>query len=122
MRKAIILFAHGSRDPDWALPFEHLRASIKALMPGVDVEIAYLEMMQPNLAATIEVLSDLGVKAIEIVPAFMAQGGHLSRDLPKLLDEARQQHPDITINLQATLGEVQTVIDAMARHVVASMR
>jgi sirohydrochlorin cobaltochelatase len=79
-------------------------------------------MMQPNLAATIEVLSDLGVEAIEIVPAFMAQGGHLSRDLPKLLDEARQQHPDITINLQATLGEVQTVIDAMARHVVASMR
>jgi sirohydrochlorin cobaltochelatase len=122
MRKAIILFAHGSRDPAWAEPFERLRDSVKALAPGIDVEIAFLEMMHPNLAATVEALVSLGVQSIAVVPAFMAQGGHLKRDLPLLVEQVRQQYPGLTITLQPTLGEAQPVIDAMARHIAANIQ
>ena len=41
MSKAVILFAHGARDPEWARPFERLRTALLALSPGLAVETAY---------------------------------------------------------------------------------
>ena len=56
MKKAIILFAHGARDPEWARPFEHLRDEVAARIAGVKVVVAFLEFMQPPLADAIEAL------------------------------------------------------------------
>jgi sirohydrochlorin cobaltochelatase len=51
MRKhALILFAHGARDPEWALPFEKIRALVSSQRPDLVVELAYLELMTPRLA------------------------------------------------------------------------
>jgi len=117
MTKAIILFAHGARDPDWARPFEHLRDEVAARTQGVKVVVAFLEFMQPPLADAIDALIAEKVGEIDIVPAFMAQGGHLKRDLPRLLDAARAKHPDVRLILRPALGEAPGVIAAMARHI-----
>jgi len=117
MKKAIILFAHGARDPEWARPFEHLRDEVASRMPGVDVVVAFLEFMQPPLADAIEALVKDKVCEVDIVPAFMAQGGHLKRDLPLLIDAARARHPDVRFILRPALGEAPGVIAAMARHI-----
>ena len=117
MTQAILLFAHGARDPDWALPFERLRTAAKKRMPGVWVEIAYLEFMQPDLAHAADNLVDGGARHIDIVPAFMAQGAHLKRDLPALISAAQARHPQVVFRLHPALGESQPVLDAMARHV-----
>ena len=117
MTHAILLFAHGARDPEWALPFERLRAAVKMRLPGTWVEIAYLELMQPDLSAAVDRLVDEGVVNIDIVPAFMAQGAHLKRDLPALIAAAQARHPQVVFNLQPALGEIQTVLDAMATHI-----
>jgi sirohydrochlorin cobaltochelatase len=122
MTQAIILFAHGSRDPEWAEPFERLRAAVAALSPGIPVELAYLEVMQPDLPAAISALAARGAQSITIVPAFMAQGAHLKRDLPKIVQDLREQQPTMTLTLQPALGEAQPVIDAMAQHIAASMK
>ena len=42
MTRSIILFAHGARDPEWARPFERLRASLVARSPSTPVALAYL--------------------------------------------------------------------------------
>jgi sirohydrochlorin cobaltochelatase len=117
MTKAIILFAHGARDPDWARPFEHLRDEVAARTPGVRVVVAFLEFMQPPLADAIDALIADKVCEIDIVPAFMAQGAHLKRDLPRLLEAARAKHPDVRLVLRPALGEAPGVIAAMARHI-----
>ena len=117
MHPAIILFAHGARDPEWALPFERLRAAVKLRLPGTMVEIAYLELMRPDLAGAIDGLIDRGATQIDIVPAFMAQGGHLKRDLPKLVATAQARHPQADLKLHSALGESQGVLDAMADHI-----
>ncbi len=117
MTQAIILFAHGARDPDWALPFERLRAAAKQRLPGVWVEIAYLEFMRPDLAHAADTLVDGGARHIDIVPAFMAQGAHLKRDLPALIAAAQARHPQVVFKLHPVLGESQPVLDVMAEHV-----
>ena len=120
MTHAIILFAHGARDPEWALPFERLRTAVKKRMPGVWVEIAYLEFMQPDFAHAVDGLIDSGAQQIDIIPAFMAQGAHLKRDLPVLIATAQARHPQALFKLHPALGESQPVLDAMAAHVASA--
>ena len=36
-REGLLLFAHGARDPNWARPFEAVRARLRELAPGVEV-------------------------------------------------------------------------------------
>ncbi len=120
MTYAIILFAHGARDPEWALPFERLRAAVKKRIPGVWVEIAYLEFMQPDLARAVDRLIESGAQQIDIIPAFMAQGAHLKRDLPVLIAAAQARHPQAVFALHPALGESQPVLDAMAAHVAGA--
>ena len=117
MTKAIVIFAHGARDPEWARPFEHLRDEVMMRKPGITVTIAYLEHMQPGLEETLDELIATDVDEIDIVPAFMAQGGHLKRDLPLLVDAARARHPQVRFILRPALGEAPGVIAAMAKHI-----
>jgi len=120
MSKAVILFAHGARDPEWARPFERLRTALLARAPDLAVELAYLEMMQPDLKAAVDSLAARGASAISIVPVFMAQGGHLKRDLPLQIVQVREHHPTIAFSLQPAIGEAQAMIDAMALYIADS--
>jgi sirohydrochlorin cobaltochelatase len=119
---AIILFAHGARDPEWAEPFKRLRAALLCLEPDRPVELAFLELMQPDLAGAAAALAARGIADIEVVPVFMARGGHLKRDLPERIEQARAAHPGISFTLRPAVGEAQAVIDAMAHHISLGLK
>ncbi|QJR14009.1 sirohydrochlorin chelatase [Usitatibacter palustris] len=114
----IVLFAHGARDPEWARPFEAIRDRIRASRPECPIELAYLELMEPTLEKAIATIVANGAAAITVFPLFMAQGGHLKQDLPKILDILRAQHPRVPISLEAPVGEVPELLDAIAGWVV----
>ncbi|MEQ1556280.1 MAG: CbiX/SirB N-terminal domain-containing protein, partial [Gallionella sp.] len=61
MSSAIVLFAHGARDPEWAQPFEKMRAQIQARVSDTPVQLAFLELMQPSLSDAIANLDAQGV-------------------------------------------------------------
>ena len=111
---AIILFAHGARDPEWARPVEALRGHLVQRQPGTVVRTAFLEFMHPTLEAAIDEIVSSGTRHISIVPVFLAQGGHLKRDLPDMLERARTRHPEVILHLTGTVGEQDEVIAAMA--------
>ncbi len=117
---AIILFAHGARDPQWAQPFKTIKHLLETKRPGAVVELAFLEFMQPALADTIEKLAQDGHQSITIAPLFMAQGGHLKNDLPKILDALRAGHPNIMIKLLPAVGDVDEILAAIAAWIVSA--
>ena len=119
--KNLVLFAHGARDPQWAEPFKRIQTAIRARRPGAVVELAFLELMQPPLADAIAVLAKAGYRRITIAPLFMAQGGHLRSDVPKLLDAARAAHPGVEINLLPAVGDVETILNAIADWLVGAL-
>ncbi len=61
--------------------------------------------MAPTLEEAIAALVAQGVPAITVFPLFLAQGGHLKQDLPRLLEAIRARHPHVPIALETSLGE-----------------
>jgi sirohydrochlorin cobaltochelatase len=120
MARALVLFAHGARDPRWAEPFEAVAARVRAAAPGVPVVLAFLELMQPSLAEAVAALVAEGATRVDVVPLFLGTGGHLRQDLPPLVEALRAAHPGVAIGLHAAIGEHAAVIDAMARASLAA--
>jgi sirohydrochlorin cobaltochelatase len=120
MARALVLLAHGARDPRWAEPFEAVAARVRAAAPGVPVVLAFLELMQPSLAEAVAALVAEGVTRVDVVPLFLGTGGHLRQDLPPLVEALRVAHPGVAIGLHAAIGEHAAVIDAMARASLAA--
>lgn len=121
MKSALILFAHGSRDPEWAAPFRKIQNTIAGRCPEWTVELAFLEFIQPTLADTVETLVLTEHGAVTVAPLFMAQGGHLKRDLPLLIEELRRRFPAINITLLPPIGEISPVLDAISDWLVNAM-
>ncbi len=113
-RSAIILFAHGARDPQWALPFEKIRALMAKRLPDTPIELAFLELMQPGLAETVKAFADKEMSRITLIPLFMAQGGHLKKDLPLMLDDIRRDNPGMAIHVTPPIGEAEDILTLIA--------
>ncbi len=115
---AVVLFAHGARDPQWAEPFQRIREQVKVLRPGVPVELAFLELMEPGLAECVASLAARGTHRITLVPLFMAQGGHLKKDLPRIVQALQADHPGLSIAVTPAIGESAMLLAAIAAWVV----
>ena len=113
-RPAIVLFAHGSRDPLWRAPIEAVAERIRTLAPGAAVACAYLEYTEPTLETVVAQPAGSGATAIAVWPMFLGTGRHARDDLPRLVDALRAQHPGIDFTLQAAIAEHPDVLHAMA--------
>ena len=114
MTAALILFAHGARDPAWREPVDALARRLRATMSQVEVIAAFLELMSPTLADAVAAAVAKGATRIAVAPVFWAQGGHLKRDVPALLAQVCASHPGVRIDLWPVLGERHAVLDAIA--------
>ena len=112
--RGIVLFAHGSRDPEWAEPFQQVCRRVQASRPEYPIALAFLEHMTPTLEEAIASLAAEGASAITVFPLFMAQGGHLKQDLPRILDAIRPAYPHVPICLEDAVGNVPGILDAIA--------
>lgn len=110
----LLLFAHGARDPRWAEPFEAVAARVRAARPELQVRLAYLEFMQPELPAAAAALVAEGCSSIAVLPLFLGAGGHVRKDLPALMARLQAEHGGVRFALHPAIGEMPDVIDAMA--------
>ena len=120
LQHGLLLFAHGARDAAWAQPFEAVAQRCAARAPGSAVSLAFLEFMQPDLLTAAAGLVERGCVHIDVVPLFLGTGGHVRKDLPRLLEQLAQQHPGVQWRLRPAIGESSTVIEAMAEVALAN--
>ena len=114
MKKALILFAHGARDPEWANPMRRAQVVIQSHMANVPVELSFLEFMAPTLPECAARLIEQGAEEIVILPMFIARGGHLKNEVPAMLAVLRSTFPTVEFSLCGAIGENEIVIQAMA--------
>jgi sirohydrochlorin cobaltochelatase len=112
--KAILLYGHGARNPEWARPFHRIRDAIKAREPKALVEPGFLELMRPSFDEGVAALVEQGATHIVVVPIFMAAGSHVKKDLPQLAASAMDRHEGLVIELAVPVGEAESVLAAMA--------
>jgi sirohydrochlorin cobaltochelatase len=115
---ATILLGHGARDPRWAEPFGRLRDAVAFALPGVDVSLAFLELMTPDVHAAAATAIAAGCTQITVVPIFFGVGAHVRRDLPERLAVLRATHPGIVFTLADAAGEDASVLNALAAYCI----
>jgi len=111
LNEGLVLFAHGSREPEWAKPFERIAQQLSGKHV---VQLAYLEHMKPSLDEAVAALASRGIERVRIIPVFLGAGGHVREDLPRLAAAARTRHAGVEIVLETTIGERQEITDAIA--------
>lgn len=119
-RRALVLFAHGARDPKWAEPFQRLQRLAQQQLPDAVVSLAFLELMTPRLPELVTQLMQMGCEEITIVPAFLGQGGHVLNDLPALIEQLKIIYPALRLNVAPAVGEDPAVLHAIAKYCIES--
>ena len=115
---AIVLFAHGARDPEWARPFERIRAQVSQALPAVHVELAFLERMEPSLEVAVVRAVAAGAQHATVVPLFLASGGHVKEDLAAMVAQLQLSYPALRIDVTLPIGENEELVGAIAAWVV----
>ena len=112
---AIVLFAHGSRDPAWQRPMLAVAQRIRDQVPQMWVACAYLELTEPSLPQAVTQAVTLGHVNIRVLPMFLGLGKHVREDLPILMAQLQRDHPHVRFDLQPAVGEQSAVLDALAQ-------
>ena len=121
MKHGLLLFAHGARDSRWALPFEAIVERVRERAPGLPVALGFLEFMTPTLVEAGHALAAQGCERVEVVPLFLGAGGHVRRDVPLLVAALEEAHPRVHWETRPAIGEVDSVVDAMAAAALAGL-
>lgn len=111
---ALILFAHGARDPRWGDTLRALQQAVRARRPRSRVDLAFLELQLPSLAAALASAAAAGCTRIDIAPVFWASGGHIFNDLPPIVDDFRRMFPHVEVAVLPVLSELPGVTDFIA--------
>lgn len=112
--RAVVLFAHGSRDPLWHRPVEAVARTLALAQPDLRVRCAYLELSTPDLATACRDVIEAGCRQISVVPLFLGVGRHAREDLPLLVEALRAQHPMVEFALKPAVGEDPRLIALLA--------
>ncbi|MGV9499789.1 sirohydrochlorin chelatase [Streptomyces sp. NPDC003642] len=108
---ALVVVAHGSRDPRALSTVRALLDRVRALRPDVPVHLGHIELNAPLLPDT---LAALGETEAVLVPLLLSRGYHVKRDIPEMAaaSPARTRvaaplgpHPLLTDALQDRLTE-----------------
>ncbi len=111
---AIILFAHGSRDPLWHKPIQAVAQRIAERNAQVLVRCAYLELTAPDLLHVANELVHAGATSMSVVPLFLGVGKHAREDLPVLMAQVKAAHPTLNVTCQPAVGEQERLLDLLA--------
>ena len=120
-RRALVLYAHGARDPRWAEPFERLLMRIREKRPSLPVALAFLDYLEPDLMNAAQALVRAGANRIRIVPLFFGRGGHLREDFPRQMTAVQAVLPRVKFEVVEAAGEAPEVLDALANFALAGM-
>ncbi len=115
MKRGIVLFGHGARDPAWREPMDAVAQRVQRLAPDAAVACAFLELQAPSLQDAARALVEGGVGAITVFPMFLGVGRHAREDLPRLVDALRNAHPAVDVRVLPPAGEHPALLDLLAR-------
>jgi sirohydrochlorin cobaltochelatase len=118
---ALLLVAHGSRDPHWARPLEATADALRTLRPQLDVRLAFLEYTAPSPAHVLAELVAAGSRSVCVAPVFLGIGAHARADMAAIAQAARTAHPQLDLVLLPAAGELPAVQQALARALLQSV-
>lgn len=109
----LIVFAHGSSVESANEAVRTAAAGLAERGGYAHVEAAFLEGGKPDLLGAGESLLAKGAQRLVVLPYFLTVGLHLKRDLPKLIAEFREAHPEVAIETTPPLDGHAALVDIL---------
>jgi sirohydrochlorin cobaltochelatase len=101
----LVLLAHGSKDPRWCIPFERIVNSVRGQSEKTAVRLAYMEFAEPTLMDVARECAGRQILHLRILPLFLSFGTHLATDVPEQVNRAKEQFPQLEVEVLAPVGE-----------------
>ena len=114
----LILVAHGSRDARWRASVEEIVTGLQGELGADRVALAYMDHTPPTLMDVAGACARSGARAIQVLPLFLAEEGHVERDVAPLVAEVRAALPGVDVAQLGPLGrhpEFRAALAAIAR-------
>jgi sirohydrochlorin ferrochelatase len=102
---ALVLVAHGSRDPRALATVRTLMERVREQRPGLSVHLGHIELNEPLLPDT---LAALGDREAVLVPLLLSRGYHVKHDIPEMAAAAEAR-----TRLAAPLGPHPLLVEAL---------
>lgn len=102
---ALVLVAHGSRDPRALRTVRALRDRVREERPGLPVHLGHIELNEPLLPDT---LAALGAAPAILVPLLLGRGYHVKQDIPEMAAASPAR-----TRLAAPLGPHPLLVDTL---------
>ncbi|MFJ5553593.1 sirohydrochlorin chelatase [Streptomyces sp. NPDC093225] len=112
---ALLVIAHGSRDPRHAATVHALTRTVAALRPGLRVETAYLDFNAPSVPNALAALHASGVREVVALPLLLTRAFHAKADIPAALAEATSRLPGLDVRVADVLGPSPLLTAALER-------
>ncbi|MET7453449.1 sirohydrochlorin chelatase [Streptomyces sp. NPDC005574] len=115
---ALVVVAHGSRNPRALSTVRALLDRVRELRPGLPVHLGHIELNEPLLPDTLTALAHMGTEEAVLVPLLLSRGHHVKQDIPEMAAAA-----PLATRVAAPLGPHPLLVEALyARLVEAGWR
>lgn len=104
-KTGIIILGHGSKLKKANHIISDIIKLVKKALRLSRVEPAYLQLSQPSLSKSIKKLVRKNCQRIIIVPFFLFNGNHVSRDMPNMVRKEQLRYPDLDLLYTKNLAE-----------------
>ncbi len=109
----LLLVGHGSRSEQGAAEMLALARLVGAALPNVAVDAGFLEMTDPPAGPVLDRLADAGCGRVVVLPLVLLGAGHAKSDVPALVLEARERHPDLHVHFGSPLGVSRDLVELL---------
>jgi len=98
-----LVIGHGTANRGGADETRRLAGLVAADLPGVPVELGFLEVIEPTIAEAVGRLAARGVRELVAAPLLLFTAGHARRDVPEAVAAAAAAHA-IRVRQSESLG------------------
>ena len=121
MTDAILLMAHGSRNPEANDAVREIAELVKKMTLFDIVEVSFRELHEPNIQQGVDACVARGANRILLVPYFLYLGAHVQQDLPEELEQARERHPGVEMVMGKHLGVHKKLAEVVVERIAESL-
>ncbi len=122
IKTGLLLIGHGSRVPESTKVLERVASALKRRYGKYVVESCFLEITKPDIQTGIDRCVERGAERILLVPYFLYLGGHVGRDLPDHMGQARARYPNLEVRIAPHLGYDPRVVAVTSDRIRQGLR
>jgi len=109
----LILFSHGSVLCGAGEALEAHAGRLREREEWAAVEIGYLNYNRPTFQEAVQRLASSGIPRIVIVPYFLVPGKFVTHDLPRVIDQAKSDFPELDFSIAEPIGYDSALADVI---------